>query len=146
MIPAVKSSANRVVNDPGEVKLHETLHKRCDLLVKVTAKVRQALDGDNHPDLLSPQRSRVRPLGGLRELGMYFNIHSASVRYNSHDKVNPSVPQATCRILDGNLSVQKTFDLVLQKFQFYQIGKCFINHSKCIRYFRNLCMCINGLI
>ena len=70
VIPAIKTSANRVVNDFGELRLHESLHKRADVLLLTVGKIRRAVEGDQQLDLTSPARCKARAADTLRLLGL----------------------------------------------------------------------------
>lgn len=50
---STKSSASRLLGDTGELRYHETLHGRCDLVMNWVTKVRQVLNGKpvDHCDL-----------------------------------------------------------------------------------------------
>ena len=69
MIPAVKTSANRVLNDMGELRLHETLHRRADTVMAGVIKLRAALSGHGHAQLMSPARTTARTADHLKGFG-----------------------------------------------------------------------------
>ena len=60
VIPAVKASANRVVNHPGNLQAHEKFHKRCEMALKCVAKIQEAFSGRTELELLNPLRYRAR--------------------------------------------------------------------------------------
>ncbi len=59
-IAAVKASANKVVNQHGNLIAHERFHKRCELVVKYITKIQQALSGETELELLNPLRRHAR--------------------------------------------------------------------------------------
>ena len=60
MIPAIKASANRVVNYPGNLQAHEKFHQRCEMTLKCVAKIQKAFSGQTELELLNPLRHRAR--------------------------------------------------------------------------------------
>ena len=60
VIPAVKASANRVVNNPGNLQAHEKFHRRCEMVLKFVNKIQAALSGQTELELLNPLRYKAR--------------------------------------------------------------------------------------
>ena len=46
-MPAIKSSANKVLVNIGDTQSHQVLHKRCDLLVRVVSKIHKVINEGN---------------------------------------------------------------------------------------------------
>ena len=76
-IPVLKTAANSVLEAPGVQNLHETFHKRCDILLKCTTKIKECVLGKSAPDLLDQVRENVRPQQasdqGLLHLSVLWN-------------------------------------------------------------------------
>ena len=60
VIPAIKTSANRVLNDMGELRLHETLHRRADTALSAISDLLAELRGERRAHLTSPARVQAR--------------------------------------------------------------------------------------
>ncbi|XP_077992184.1 catenin alpha-like [Glandiceps talaboti] len=109
-IPLVKNAAYETVSLIDNSRLHDKLRERCEILLLCVSRVKEGLDEDTHPSILSPLRNNVRPKKKpmVTDYPDYPSPHD-SMRSGDHNmylsKPVPSIPDIAAAANPTNMSM-----------------------------------------